>query len=131
MVAIEMPVVAPDRGSESASPAERLVELTATLERTAADIASTIRGPEALHHLSTAIRHLEVVCDHLAETSSAIAFSTTDMPGGSRFDKPHPAARAAAWRLHHLSSAFGAARDASAVVAAVADDFERYLAGDD
>ena len=131
MVAIEMPIVRPDRGCESASPAERLVQLTATLERTAADIASTIRGPETLHHLSTAIRHLEVACDHLAETSSAIAFSTTDTPGGSHFDTPHPAARAAAWRLHHLSRAFCAAREASAVVAAVADDFERYLAGDD
>src|SRR5689334_9414472 len=125
-----MPVVPPDRGSESAAPAERLVQLTARLESTAADIASTIRGPDTLRHLGTAIRHLEVACDHLADASGAIAFSTTDTRGGSRSDKPHPAARAAAWRLHHLTSTFGAARDASAVVAAAADDFERYLAGD-
>ena len=125
-----MPVVTSQHGPESitAPPAVRLVELMAELERTAGDIASTVRGPETLQHLRTAIRHLEATCDHLANASRAMAFAATDAPGRGQLARRHPAAKRAAWRLHHLSNAFAASRDASAVVGGAAEALERSLA---
>jgi hypothetical protein len=115
-----MPDVAARHGSEPAPPAERLAELTAALERTATEVTATVRSPEALPELRTAIRHLELTCAELATASTAMAYRASDAAPGASMSQISPAARAVAWHLHHLSSCFRACRDACAAAGSAA-----------
>jgi hypothetical protein len=114
-----MPVSAPQKRSRPADAASSpsLETLAAELERVAGDIASVARDPESLQDLRGAIRHLQAADDNLARATAAMAFAVTDDPARGASAARRPAARAAAWRLHHLSNAYRASRDACAVVA--------------
>ena len=114
-----MPVSAPQTISRpaKATSSESLPTLAAALERVAGDIASVARDPESMEDLRGAIRHLQAADDSLARATTAMAFAATDDPARGRFAAPRPSAKAVAWRLHHLSNAYRATRDACAVVA--------------
>jgi hypothetical protein len=114
-----MPVSAPQTTSRPAEApsSPSLATLAAALERVAGDIATAARDPESLHDLRGAIRHLQAAEDHLARAATAMAFAATDDPARGCFGARRPAAKAAAWRLHHLSNAPRASRDACAVAA--------------
>jgi len=121
-----MPVSAPQMVSRptEATSSQSLATLAAALERVSGDIASAARGPESLQDLRCAIRHLEVASDNLARAAAAMAFAATDDATGAWFAAPHPSAKTGAWRLHHLSNAYRASRDACAVVAEIAEAVE-------
>src|SRR4051794_37644263 len=115
----EMPVSAPQTISRpaKATSSESLPALAAALEQVAGDIASVARDRESLRDLWGAIRHLEAAEDKLAQATAAMAFAASDDPTRERFTASGPSTKAVAWRLHHLSNAYRATRDACAVVA--------------
>jgi hypothetical protein len=112
--------------SPAATPAPQLTQLMATLEHVACDIASTARETGSIRDLRGAIRHLEGACENLAAGTTAIAVaSTSDTTTRVRTATDvNPAAKAASWRLHHLSHALVVTRDACRAVAEVAEAFD-------
>lgn len=106
------------------------MELAATLERIAGGIASTVDGPESLPNLGTAVRHLEHTCRALEDAARAMAVAATGSQRHARLDRPHPAARAVAWRLHHLSITLRASAETCAAAGGAAEAFERSVCAD-
>ena len=113
----------------AATPAPQLTELTATLEHVACDIASTARETPSVQNLGCAIRHLEVACQNMAAATTSMAFATTAHTSARprTATDVKPAAKAASWRLHHLSHALAASRDACGAVADVAEAFDASI----
>src|SRR5215212_8895330 len=95
----------------AATPAPQLTRLTAMLEQVASDIASTAPETGSIRDLRCAIRHLEGACENLAAATTSMA----------------SAAKAASWRLHHLSQALAVSRDACRPVAEVAEAFDASM----
>ena len=75
------------------------------------------------------IRHLEVACENLAAATTSMAFATTAHTTARPLTATDvkPAAKAASWRLHHLSHALAASRDACGAVADVAEAFDASI----
>jgi hypothetical protein len=110
----------------AATPAPHLTRLTATLEHVTCDIASTARETGSIRDLRCAIRHLEGACENLAAATTSMAFATTShtTTRARTATDVKPAAKAASWRLHHLSHALVVTRDACRAVAEVAEAFD-------
>jgi len=111
----------------AAAPVPQLTRLTATLEHVASDIASTARETGSIRDLRCAIRHLEGACENLAAATTSMAFATTADTTTTRARTAtdvNPAAKAASWRLHHLSQTLAVSRDACRAVAEVAEAFD-------
>jgi hypothetical protein len=113
----------------AATPAPQLTRLTATLEQVACDIASTAPETGSIRDLRCAIRHLEGACENLAAATTSMAFAATaDTTTRARTATDvKPAAKAASWRLHHLSHALAVSRDACRAVAEVAEAFDASM----
>jgi hypothetical protein len=112
--------------------APELLRASEALDRAAADVAAAVEGPQSLARLSSTVAALESACRRMARASTAMALAATD----ARAVVPSPpsrspAARAAAWRLHHLSRKLRETEEACQVVAAGAPAFERSLAAGD
>ena len=109
----------------AATPAPQLTRLTATLEHVACDIASTARETGSIRDLRCAIRHLEGACENLAAATTSMAFAATagTTTRARTATEVKPAAKAASWRLHHLSHALAISRDACRAVAEAAEAF--------
>jgi hypothetical protein len=112
--------------------APELLRASEALDRAAADLAAAVGGPQSLARLGATVAALESACRRMARASTAMALAATD----ARAVVPSPpsrspAARAAAWRLHHLSRKLRETEEACQVVAAGAPAFERSLAAGD
>lgn len=105
-------------------PEPPLASQFATLDESAAAVATAARSFGAPRELRCSVERLERACESLAAATRTMAFAATgDPPRGTGYD-PDPRERAVAWRLHHLSATLTEARDACAVIGTVAGAYD-------